>query len=140
MQGCLNRLTAAAVAMLPALAAAQGHHLLGEPAWLVHAPPRWAHGPVPPPLAWRGTAPRAGWVPALPSCYRIGRCSLDDIVRHLDRIDELDRLAPSPPPAAPAFVAPTRQVAPTDPRHVQPAYASAGQVRPQFERSGRVRE
>ncbi|MFP5400307.1 MAG: hypothetical protein ACLGIT_18425 [Gammaproteobacteria bacterium] len=140
MESWLHLLTAAAIMALPSSAVAQRHAAPSDLAWPAHAAPWWAHGQAVPPLAWRGPASRAGWATALPSCYRIGRCSLDDIVRHLDRIDELDRLAPSPPPPPPAWVATVRQVAPTDPRHVQPAYTSAGQVRPQFELSGRVRE
>lgn len=104
----------------------------------------WAPvGPVvaePPYWGWSAPWGRGADQFDLPPCYRIGRCSLDDVVRHFGRPDGLARLAPAAPAPPPVFVPETRRVEPTDPRQVQPAYARSGEVRPQFAASGSVRE
>ncbi|MCU0929795.1 MAG: hypothetical protein MUE62_11725 [Burkholderiaceae bacterium] len=104
----------------------------------------WAPaGPVivdSPHWGWSSGWGRGAYQYDLPSCYRIGRCSLDDIVRHFGRPDDLARLAPAAPASPPVFAHETRRVEPTDPKQVQPAYAGSGDVRPQFAASGSVRE
>lgn len=136
----LRTVVAIVAAAAPPLAAGQATWSPGHDAWWPYAPigavradPFW-------PGAWIGPVRRGPYQQDLPSCYRIGRCSLNDVVRHLDRLDRLERLAPSTPQRSPAPVEDVRAVAPTDPKHVQPAYARTGQVRPQFERSGSVRD
>lgn len=138
----LRKLLAVAAALAaPHLAGAQVVWWPG-PAWGPWGP--WA--PVGPyageawPWGWSGSWGRGAYQYDLPPCYRIGRCTLDDIARHLGRPDDLARLAPAPPAPPPVVVHETRRVEPTDPRRVQPAFAGSGEVRPEFSASGSVRE
>lgn len=138
MRYTLRTLAAAAALVAPLVASAQLVWWTGGP---------W--GPWPPvgpvlvePPYWGGGGPwgRGAYQYDLPPCYRIGRCTLDDIARHLGRPDDLARLAPAPPALPPSAVHETRRVEPTDPRRVQPAFAGSGDVRAEFSASGSVRE
>lgn len=85
--------------------------------------------------------PRTG---DLPSCYRVGRCTLADLYALGGRPDRLDRLAPTAPDApgpstsgrgsyAPSNVPPT----PED--QIQPGYRGASLPREEFRESGTPR-
>lgn len=78
---------------------------------------------------------------ALPACYRVGRCSSEDVIRYMGRTEYLDRLAPRAPEAPTSIGADERRhVAPTDAAAMRPEYAGSGDVRPQYEEAGRPRE
>jgi hypothetical protein len=138
----LRQLAAAVVLAMPHVVSAQAVWWPGDPwgPWV----PAGAVGPVVYPLGWgwgwAGSWGRGAHQYDMPPCYRIGRCTLDDVVHHLGQLDRLDRLAPAAPAPPPVLVHEVRRVEPTDPRHVQPAYAGSGEVRPQFAASGSVRE
>jgi len=79
--------------------------------------------------------------PAVPSCYRIGRCSADDLYRFRDRPNWLTRLAPEAPPESVAEAAsiPYRWffVPVTPEENILPQYRAASQVRDEFRAVGR---
>ena len=83
--------------------------------------------------------PDAG--PAVPSCYRIGRCSADDLYRFRDRPNRLTRLAPEAPSesAAEATSIPYRWflVPVTPEENITPQYRAASQVRDEYRAVGR---
>jgi len=76
--------------------------------------------------------------PALPyaSCYRIGRCSANDLYRFRDRPNRLTRLAPEAPPetvAWPGAVRYTWSLVPVTPEeNILPEYRTASQVRDEY--------
>jgi hypothetical protein len=74
--------------------------------------------------------------PAVPSCYRIGRCSAYDLYYFRDRPNRLTRLAPEAPPKSVAEAAwiPYRWflVPPTPEEHILPQYRAASQVRDEY--------
>jgi len=77
----------------------------------------------------------------LPSCYRVGRCSLRDIEFFRDRPHRLERLAPAVPGANPpadygASPWGFGYVPPTPEENIQPEYRGASQPRAEFEESG----
>jgi hypothetical protein len=79
--------------------------------------------------------------PAVPSCYRIGRCSADDLYRFRDRPNRLTRLAPEAPPESVAEAAsiPYRWffVPATPEENILPQYRAASQVRDEYRAVGR---
>ena len=82
--------------------------------------------------------PQSGVAPTLPyaSCYRMGRCSLNDLYRFRDRPDRLTRLAPQAPPESAPW-APSVQhmwslVPVTPEENILPAYRTASQVRDEY--------
>jgi len=79
--------------------------------------------------------------PAVPSCYRIGRCSADDLYRFRDRPNRLTRLAPEAPPESVAEAAsiPYRWIfVPATPEeNILPQYRAASQVRDEYRTVGR---
>ena len=79
--------------------------------------------------------------PAVPSCYRIGRCSLDDLYRFRDRPNRLTRLAPEAPPESVASTASVRHmwflVPVTPEENILPEYRTASQVRDEYRAVGR---
>jgi hypothetical protein len=74
--------------------------------------------------------------PAVPSCYRIGRCSAHDLYRFRDRPNWLTRLAPEAPRERVAEVVwiPYRWflVPPTPEENILPRYRAASQVRDEY--------
>jgi hypothetical protein len=76
--------------------------------------------------------------PAVPSCYRVGRCSAYDLYRFRDRPNRLTRLAPEAPPEivmrtieylwVPAPVTPEE--------NILPKYRTTSQVRDEFRAVG----
>lgn len=140
------------LAALPALAPAQVAIGLGAGVayGLGPVPTYGAYAPVivrPYPLYGYGAAgsvyppPRTG---DLPSCYRVGRCTLADLYALGGRPDRLDRLAPTPPePAGPqhpgrAFERPAN-VPPTAADEIQPGYRGTSLPRDEFKESGTPR-
>jgi hypothetical protein len=83
----------------------------------------------------------SGVAPAVPSCYRIGRCSAFDLYRFRDRPNRLTRLAPEAPPesfARPASVQYMWFLAPVTPEeNILPKYRTASQVRDEYRAVGR---
>ena len=83
----------------------------------------------------------SGVAPAVPSCYRIGRCSAFDIYRFRDRPNRLTRLAPEAPSesfARPASVPYMWFLAPVTPdENILPKYRTASQVRDEYRAVGR---
>jgi len=78
---------------------------------------------------------------ALPSCYRAGRCTLEDLYALGGRPNRLDRLAPTapdPPYAGRAFERPAN-VPPTAENEIQPQYRGASVPRDEFKDSGTPR-
>lgn len=79
--------------------------------------------------------------PAVPSCYRIGRCSAYDLYRFRDRPNRLTRLAPEAPPESVADAAwiPYRWflVPATPEENILPEYRAASQVRDEYRAVGR---
>lgn len=136
------RIALAAVLAAPGIAIGQGYWVPGH-GWSPYGPFPFPYGPFMPPYAytippyaWSGASGRGAYQRDLPSCYRMGRCTLQDIARSLDRLERLDRLAPSAPEARSAVPYEPRNVPPTDAAIVQPPYAHSGEVLPQHERSG----
>ena len=86
---------------------------------------------------------RSGVVPAVPyaSCYRIGRCSANDLYRFRDRPNRLTRLAPEAPPESVAWPASVRYmwflVPVTPEENILPKYRTASQVRGEYRAVGR---
>jgi hypothetical protein len=78
---------------------------------------------------------------AVPSCYRFGRCSADDLYRFRDRPNRLTRLAPEAPPESVAEAAwiPYRWffVPVTPEENILPPYRAASQVRDEYRAVGR---
>lgn len=78
-----------------------------------------------------------------PSCYRVGRCTLDDLYALGGRPDRLDRLAPTapdapgPPPAGRGYR--PSPVPPTPEDEIQPGYRGASLPREEFRESGTPR-
>jgi hypothetical protein len=89
-----------------------------------------------------GIYPDLRFADELPSCYRVGRCSLRDIDRLVDRLNRLERLAPAAPQAAPGAVT-TRlsrgTVVPTPEEEIRAEYRGASVPRAEFSESGRPR-
>ena len=85
----------------------------------------------------------SGGAPAVPypSCYRIGRCSANDLYRFRDRPNRLTRLAPEAPPesfARPASVQYIWFLAPVTPEeNILPKYRTTSQVRDEYRVVGR---
>jgi hypothetical protein len=85
----------------------------------------------------------SGVAPAVPytSCYRVGRCSANDLYRFRDRPNRLTRLAPEAPPesfARPASVQYMWFLAPVTPEeNILPKYRTASQVRDEYRAVGR---
>jgi len=79
--------------------------------------------------------------PAVPSCYRIGRCSADDLYRFRDRPNWLTRLAPEAPPESvvwPSSIKYLWFLVPVTPEeNILPKYRMAGQVRDEYRAVGR---
>jgi len=79
--------------------------------------------------------------PAVPSCYRIGRCSANDLYRFRERPNRLTRLAPEAPLesfARPASVQYLWFLAPVTPEeNILPRYRTASQVRDEYRAVGR---
>jgi len=76
--------------------------------------------------------------PAVPSCYRVGRCSAHDLHRFRDRPNRLTRLAPQAPPE---FVMPPIEYlwvpAPVTPEeNILPRYRTTSQVRDEYRAVG----
>ena len=83
----------------------------------------------------------SGVAPAYPSCYRIGRCSANDLYRFRDRPNRLTRLAPEAPPESVAWSASVRYmwvlVPVTPEENIRPKYRTASQVRDEYRAVGR---
>ena len=83
----------------------------------------------------------SGVTPAVPSCYRIGRCSANDLYRFRDRPNRLTRLAPEAPPESVASQASVRYmwflVPVTPEENILPKYRTASQVRDEYRAVGR---
>jgi hypothetical protein len=82
----------------------------------------------------------SGDAPAVPSCYRVGRCSAFDLYRFRDRPNRLTRLAPEAPPERVAWP-PSLQhlwflVPVTPEENILPRYRTAGQVRDEYRAVG----
>ena len=79
--------------------------------------------------------------PAVPSCYRVGRCSASDLYHFRDRPNRLTRLAPEAPLesfARPASVQYLWFLAPVTPEeNILPRYRTASQVRDEYRAVGR---
>jgi hypothetical protein len=75
------------------------------------------------------------------SCYRIGRCSANDLYRFRDRPNRLTRLAPEAPPESGAWPASVRYmwfIVPVTPEeNILPKYRMASQVRDEYRAVGR---
>ena len=82
-----------------------------------------------------GAAPAVSY----PSCYRIGRCSANDLYHFRDRPNRLTRLAPEAPPES--LASPVRYLwllAPVTPEeNILPKYRAASQVRDEYRAVGR---
>ena len=82
-----------------------------------------------------------GVEPAVPSCYRIGRCSAYDLYRFKDRPNRLTRLAPEAPPegvARPPSIHYLWFLVPVTPEeNILPKYRTASQVRDEYRAVGR---
>ena len=82
----------------------------------------------------------SGVTPAVPSCYRIGRCSANDLYRFRDRPNRLTRLAPEAPPESVASQASVRYmwflVPVTPEENILPKYRTASQVRDEYRAVG----
>ena len=85
------------------------------------------------------TAP--GVTPAVPSCYRVGRCSAYDLYRFRDRPNRLTRLAPEVPSEGgmrPPSIGYLWILAPATPEeNILPKYRTASQVRDEYRAVGR---
>jgi hypothetical protein len=85
----------------------------------------------------------SGLAPAIPyaSCYRVGRCSANDLYRFRDRPNRLTRLAPEAPPERGAWPASVRYmwflVRATPEENILPKYRTASQVRDEYRAVGR---
>lgn len=88
------------------------------------------------------TYPAPDLAPAVPSCYRVGRCSAYDIYRFRDRPNRLTRLAPEAPPESavrPASNAYLWMFVPVTPEeNILPKYRNASQVREEYRAVGRL--
>ena len=86
---------------------------------------------------------QSGVAPGVPyaSCYRIGRCSANDLYRFRDRPNRLTRLAPEAPPESVAWPASVRYmwflVPVTLEENILPEYRTASQVRDEYRAVGR---
>jgi hypothetical protein len=79
-------------------------------------------------------------VDPLPACYRIGRCSANDLYRFRDRPNWLTRLAPEAPGEPPSiqyvwFLAPV-----TPAENILPKFRGASQIRDEFRGVGEALE
>ncbi len=85
------------------------------------------------------TAPEVA--PAVPSCYRVGRCSAYDLYRFRDRPNRLTRLAPEAPPESvmrPPSIEYLWIRAPVTPEeNILPKYRRASKVRDEYRAVGR---
>jgi hypothetical protein len=85
----------------------------------------------------------SGVAPAVPyaSCYRIGRCSANDLYRFRNRPNRLTRLAPEAPPESDVWPASVRYmwflVPVTPEENILPKYRTASQVRDEYRAVGR---
>ena len=74
--------------------------------------------------------------PAVPSCFRIGRCSAYDLYRFKDRPNRLSRLAPEAPPATvseAAWVPYRWSLIPATPEeNIVPPYRASSMVRDEY--------
>lgn len=79
--------------------------------------------------------------PAVPSCYRVGRCSAHDLYRFRDRPNRLTRLAPEAPPEGvtrPPSIEYLWILAPVTPEdNILPKYRMASKVRDEYHAVGR---
>ena len=81
--------------------------------------------------------------PARPyaSCYRVGRCSANDLYRFRDRPNRLTRLAPEAPPESVAWPPSVRYMwflAPVTPEeNILPKHRTASQIRDEYRAVGR---
>ena len=122
--------------LLSMLAAAQGLIASDQPTSVVGPPVEPMMVPVIPYA--NEIYPLSGVVPALPypSCYRIGRCSANDLYRFRDRPNRLTRLAPEAPPESaiwPASVRYTWALVPVTPEeNILPKYRTASQLRDEY--------
>ena len=84
-----------------------------------------------------GVAPAAPY----PSCYRAGRCSVQDLYRFRDRPNRLARLAPEAPPDGAARPPSARYawflVPVTPEENIVPDHRMAGQIRDEYRAAGR---
>jgi len=75
------------------------------------------------------------------SCYRVGRCSANDLYRFRDRPNRLTRLAPEAPPESvvwPSSIKYLWFLVPVTPEeNILPKYRMAGQVRDEYRAVGR---
>jgi len=87
--------------------------------------------------------PPSGVAPAVPyaSCYRVGRCSADDLYRFRDRPNRLTRLAPEAPPETVTWPASVQYIwffVPVTPEeNILPKYRTSSQVRDEYRAVGR---
>ena len=122
-------------------AAAQG--LIGS-----DQPASVASPPIEPTMMW--VVPYPAEMYALPgvaravpyaSCYRVGRCSANDLYRFRDRPNRLTRLAPEAPPESvvgPASIPYLWSRVPATPEeNILPQYRAASQVRDEYRAVGR---
>ena len=82
-----------------------------------------------------------GVAPAVPySCYRVGRCSANDLYRFRDRPNRLTRLAPQAPPESVALSPSIHYlwvfVPVTPAENILPKYRTASQVRDEYRAVG----
>ena len=73
---------------------------------------------------------------APPSCYRIGRCSAQDLYRFRDRPNRLTRLAPEAPPAPSSIQYQWFLVPVTPEENIVPRYRTASQLRDEYRAVG----
>lgn len=100
-----------------------------------------------PPLMFWPVAPLAPYLHRHPdglACYRYGRCSVADIRAHWDRLDRLDRLAPtaeapSPPPDLNSWRIHPQPITPTPEENIRPEHRGASLPREEFSGSGHAR-
>lgn len=121
--------------LLSMLATGQGLSALDQPTFSTAPPVEPMMMPVP---YADETFPVFRAAPALPyaSCYRVGRCSANDLYRFRDRPNRLTRLAPEAPPesvAWPGAVRYTWFLVPVTPEeNILPKYRTASQVRDEY--------
>ena len=122
-------------------AAAQGLIASDQPASV-------ASPPIEPTMMW--VVPYPAEMYALPgvaravpyaSCYRVGRCSANDLYRFRDRPNRLTRLAPEAPPESVVRPASVRYmwflVVVTPEENILPKYRTASQVRDEYRAVGK---
>ena len=121
--------------LLSMLAAAQGTSASDQPTLFTGPAVEPMMMPVP---YGDETDPMFRVAPDVPyaSCYRVGRCSANDLYRFRNRPNRLRRLAPEPPPesvAWPGAVRYTWYFVPVTPEeNILPEYRTASQVRDEY--------